>query len=591
MLKIQDSGWDSVDHGTVLEVDIAAAGVYYPSGSFDTIDEAMLSASDLQIGEGDFTLAGKITLTSQGKAIRGRNGNFLHQKTQFLLPPALADYAIQSAITRGCLTLSDFKIDGTGADSCLGGIYLKDDGGSLNTSNRIENIEIREFSANAAVAYKIEAWATTLRNIFAGNIFRGYGIFFGAGGVTGTTQFIERAYLSACDVCINVSGTTLGVTFINPIMESSPVCYYQYSNDVTMINPYFENVNTLNVDGMNRRSLNLQKIQNNTGDYVDYAVYIDGLAAKLTMLGGHITSLNDAAASKFLGVGSSAFASLQDVRFPSNFDERHIFEIGSGRIEIINPKGLNIEAVKDSVSLIRWGNGTDSYDIQNGVVKTTGPANVNTLSRKMGDIHTLSVVGADGVMSNTVVFSASTVTTSAIAAAGTVFTVASAAQFRAGDYVCIRQDDRSYHYTTIASIATNTITLTLGIVSATASGNSIKVWRWSPFESLTNEKYTATVAAAATEEILTGVWISITTVKCALVVITQANTIVGIYRVWMENRAGTIFAITVVTEYETIATPTFAGSYSANIATLSVTNNAASAMSVSAKVVDSMFIF
>jgi hypothetical protein len=56
--------------------------------------------------------------------------------------------------------------------------------------------------------------------------------------------------------------------------------------------------------------------------------------------------------------------------------------------------------------------------------------------------------------------------------------VADASDYTTGDYVSLEQDDNTYLYTTIDSIAGNTITLSNALSNDLASGNSFNVWRW-----------------------------------------------------------------------------------------------------------------
>lgn len=574
---------------TTIDQVLNDQNVTYPA-SFSSLSDAFNSETDLKLGEGDFAVSSKITITRKNKKITGANANFPAAKTR-LQATVFADYVLETSQTQSGLTFEGIEIDCNDSATILGAIYIKDNGLSTNNGNRIENTRLLNCQTTSATAARIEGWGTTIKNMFVRRFNRGYGLFFGAGGVSGTTQYIERFYGGECDTLIRISATVLGVTFINPILESATVCYYQRSNEVTMVNPYFENVNRKNADGVNYSSLILTKLQNNAGQPVDYAVYLDGSDARLVIYGGRITSLNDLANSKFLGVASTSKCTMYNFRFPTGFDERHIAKIGTGIIVLIEPINLNIESVKDSITKLIFNDDLNTYNIENGVTTTYG-ASFPSLSRNLGDIHRYSSVGLTGLISSNVVYSSQTVITSTIAASGNSFTVADASLYRIGDNICLRLDTRLWHYSTITNIVANTITMANAAPSTITSGNALKLWRWSNFQTLTPETNNITIANAASAEILADVSLSTTTACFIKVVCIQSNIIRAIYNLAVEfrNAAGSA-SVLIESMYENaFTTPTFTVAYSAGLFNLTMLNNAAASATVSARVTGRMAI-
>ena len=568
----------------VKEYGAVGNGVANDTAAFTT---ALSLSTDVFVPEGTYSIASKLVPTERGIEIKGAGTGYLHGKSVLQPVAALADYVIETSTTYGSMTFRNLEIDGQASTNLLGGVYLKDDGSSTNTSNKLENVRVRGISTDDATAIKVEAWGTTLDHVFVRQIFRGTGITFGASGVTGTTQYLHRPYLGECDVCVVVSGTTLGVTMVNPIMESSTVGYYQRSNEVVMLSPYFENANRPNNDGVNYSSLNRLKVQNNAGQPVDYFIYLDGSDAQLSIFGGRLAGLNNVDNSKFLGVGSNSKCILDGFRFPSNFDERHIAEIGTGIIEIRQPKGLNVESVKNSVSYIDHSANGYRYELRNGKCVSYGGAAVpTTLSRSIGDRHFYETVNG-GVDSSVVNYAATLTATSAVT---TTVTVASAAALLAGDYVAVRMDNRLWHYTTIASIATNTLTLSAAPSSTTSSGAEIRVWRWSTGTGVQAEKPQTTVDAAASETILSGIPLDGNVMQTIVVVVTQSNTIQLVQRLYLENRNGTGLNARSEEAFRngTYTAPGFGWSESGGFASITMTNNDDASCTVSAKAVDTM---
>lgn len=577
--------------------DFGAVGDSNGSHLNGTDDSAAISAAltahtKIMLPDGNYRISNKIDIINQGAYLFGGQASYAAGANTVIIPDnTIADYAIECSLTSAGIRLSNFEIDAAGETGLTGLIYLKDDGSSLNRANTIEHLRLRDVQTDGAEAIKVEAWGTTIDDVFIRSINRGYGIRIGAAGVSGTTQYLNRAYIGECDVCISVAATSLGVTIINPIIESAVVGIYVRSNHVAIYNLYMENMNRENddKDGTFSSLVRSKVIGPDAGNGVDFAIYLDG-GANAAIYGMYTGSLNDTNNSKFLGVaGGDSVCRIYDGKFNSSFNENHFEEVSLGRIELINPIGLNIESVKNSVSYIEYSTTSgEKIIIESGNIKSFGDSIYNDISRSLGDIHVITNPPSTASLSYIAGFSLSDVTTSDRLTGVNIIDITDATNVRVGDYIAVEQNDGTYLYSDIAVISTNQLTLTDNLTADSDTGSVAKIWRWAIQDFQRYESYSTSIAAAATDEIASQLYVGINWACTLKVIIYQANNIRNIYRLFIDNIAGAGVGNIVVTDYEsgTIATPTFAVTYSGGYVDVDLTNNSGFTITVATKSID-----
>lgn len=352
----------------------------------------------------NYRISAKLNLTKVAQVFYGSGANYgdtENWNSALVLDSALSDYGMQCLTSGGGVQLHDFAIIGNDSTNSLGGLYLKDDGANGNYGNIIRNLSIQGFAKAGAYGIRIESWGTTIDTIYVRRVERGFGMHFGGVGISGTTQYINRAYIGDCDVGIMVRYTSLGVTFIDPILESCTVEYVQTGNQVVMINPYFENMNVLNEDGATRISLAYPAAG---GVDVDNSIFVGG--GVLTMIGANINTPDSVADSKILYVADGAAARIISGSWGGVQTAGQISAHAGGDLVIRNPIDFDFSLISSAENKsveTTWSNyrlRTYLPDSDKVTVAAAGTSNI--LADFNADIYTIYTFKVFSMLNNEV---------------------------------------------------------------------------------------------------------------------------------------------------------------------------------------------
>jgi hypothetical protein len=218
------TGLTGTDISASLNAALGVGNVYIPGGTLS------------------YRLSASVSLPVD-RSIFGDTGSFADEiGTIISMDPALADYALVTENTRNASTIKGISIDGNTSVVALGGIHLKDDGAGTNYGNRIIDVHVYDMNTSGAFGIKVEAWGTELTNVKVENIRVGNGVALGEGGVTGTTQMLNRCYIRTCDTALAIGATSISVSMSNCILESSIIGLVVGANLVSGYNLYMENM-------------------------------------------------------------------------------------------------------------------------------------------------------------------------------------------------------------------------------------------------------------------------------------------------------------------------------------------------------------
>jgi hypothetical protein len=134
-----------------------------------------------------------------------------------------------------------------------------------------------------------------------------------------------------------MSGTNLGTTFYDLVVESCTVAYRQSSQNVVLVDPYFENTNRTNDDGVDRTSL-INPVINGIDN--KYSMFIGG--GSLISIGGRM-GLNSNTLSKFLYVAVDTKCDISGMDFGNQITVADQIEIGeTAELDLKNPINLDL---------------------------------------------------------------------------------------------------------------------------------------------------------------------------------------------------------------------------------------------------------
>ena len=484
------------------------------------------------------------------------------------------------------------ELNGNDSTDLLGGIYILQGSWGCHINARVVDIQ-------TAGAYGIrnEAYNNTWDECFVAGINYGTGVREGAGGKTVTTESWNRPYIRDCDTALAIFSSVLGITFDRLVTETCTVNYYQRANSVTMISPYFENWNRPNFDASEPYSssdfgsLATTKITGDPGQPVDYAIYLDG-DAELNIFGAQIGSINNTTYSKFVGVGTGSVLDWYGGRInDAAFTDRTCDEIASGRIYLHNPRQIDRETTKGTVSYFDDIDGSTKIEIADTNTVTTGDATYNDLTRLLGDRHYYTDFGGPnyGISYGIVTHSGQEATASTILDGNTDVDVADGGIYAADDAVSLYLDNDTWFYTTIASISTNTLTLDDAVTEDATSGATLNHWRWNESaEMVQYSQFSTTVTGSSSgTTILDGFRTFPEGVIEVMVTFETGNSTKGVYQLYIDNYAGTSPTVSTLVLYEQAAFTgdmTFGATSSSNFLTLTMTNANISDIDVRTKV-------
>lgn len=455
------------DYAAILAAATAHKSIYFPAGKY-RVSQTLITPQADCIWTGD--CYGKNSYTSA------------------LIPePALTGFVVRSQRTADHFTMIGLSIDGKSTTNADGGIYLKDDGGSLNNHETLRNLSVVNFLKSGAIGIHCEAWNPHSKNIYIRNIDTGTGIKLGGGGATTTTVEMHGVYIGECDTCVAATGSITGIHLIDFTAESSVIGVFSQACSIKISGGHFENMNTVNSGGTNKSSLVYTSLD--TSSAVEHWLHVESVTTSigsLSMDGMYIGALNATGVqSKFLHIGASCNCSFKDCQFPDgDFNSTTVTVRDDSNLTMYSPRNIDLAQARgicNSIYGLVGASDGATYRIEKDRAHSVGDALGNSgVVRKLYDTHDM-IYSDDYPLTRFFVDRAGSIVTTATASSGTkVLTVASGgADFVAGDYVGVKVDsDNLYFFDTVASSTATSITLTNNLSYDSLSGSTAYRWSW-----------------------------------------------------------------------------------------------------------------